>query len=760
MFSQSTIKAIQDTMRRDVGVDGDAQRLGQFVWMAFLKVLDDKEYEWELLTNDYISPLPEALRWRHWAADDEGLTGDQLLAFVNAELFPSLKRMKDIPGSNAELASVVRGVFGDAYNYMKSGTLLRQVLNTLTRELNFNESGDRHEFGDAYEYLLQGLQSAGDAGEFYTPRPVTQFIVDMVEPELGEVVFDPACGTGGFLVSALAHLRACCVRSPDDDRIAQNSLRGIEKKPLPHLLCVTNLMLHGIEVPTGVIRANTLARPLTDYRDSDRVDIVVTNPPFMGMEEEGVQNNFPSSIRTRETADLFLALTIHILKRNGRAAIVLPDSSLFGEDVKQVLRKRLLEETDLHSIVRLPHGTFSPYTDIRTNILFFQKGRPTKETWFYEVRPPSGERFTKTKPIQHSDFDGLREWWKNRGESECAWKTLVDNVSGPLFDLNIKNPHRPDLESALHLARTQRKESELALSDLHGRVAELLAATPGRLDEAVIALMQNLVSLGAQVGLTRGVVEDLRIKFTSLALQGLMSEPLPADESCTETLARLTPSSRRRHPNRLEPPFGIPRHWEWKELVDLVEFRIGRTPSTRDSSNWCLGGDDGVPFISISDMPRRGVVLEAARFITRAALKQSFMEGPIKPGTLMMAFKLSVGKTAFAGIHGVHNEAIASFDMADEIFKSYLLWALPALSQHAAKNPAVRGNTLNAKSIAGLWVPVPPREEQERLIAALKWVTELVEGVSEAYASLRDASESELKVLLAISTSDLEHPRI
>ena len=755
MFSQSTIKTIQDIMRRDVGVDGDAQRLGQFVWMAFLKVLDDKEFEWELISSNYTSPLPEALRWRNWAADDEGLTGDHLLSFVNGELFPSLKRLSDVPGSSTELASVVRGVFGDAYNYMKSGTLLRQVLNTLTSELDFNESGDRHEFGDAYEYLLQGLQSAGDAGEFYTPRPVTQFIAEMMEPELGEVVFDPACGTGGFLVSALEHLRAHCVSSADDDRTAQSSLRGIEKKPLPHLLCVTNLMLHGIEVPTGVARSNALARPLTDYRDSDRVDIVITNPPFMGMEEEGVQNNFPSSLRTRETADLFLALTLHILKQDGRAAIVLPDSSLFGEDVKQVLRKRLLEEANLHTIVRLPHGTFSPYTSIRTNILFFQKGKPTQEVWFYEVRPPAGERFTKTKPIQHSDFDGLRAWWKNRSQLDCAWKTPVGEIPGPLFDLNITNPHTPDLESALELARAQRTESETALANLQERLSELLSATPGRLDPAVVALMQNLVSLGAQVGLTSGVVEDLRIKFTSLALQGLMSEPLPGDESSTETLARLTPSSRRRHPNRLEPPFEIPGHWEWKELVDLAEFRIGRTPSTRDSSNWSSEAAGGVPFISISDMPRRGVVLETARFVSDVAVEQCFHQGPISPGTLMMAFKLSVGKTALCGLHGVHNEAIASFDISDEIVKSFLLWALPALSQHAAKNPAVRGNTLNAKSIAGIWVPVPPRDEQERLITALRWVTEIVEDLSEAYVSLRDASESELKALLAISTADL-----
>lgn len=742
-------------MRRDVGVDGDAQRLGQLVWMAFLKVLDDKEAEWELLRDTYVSPLPQDLRWRSWAANDEGLTGDELLAFVNDKLFPGLKELEAVRHSDQQLASVVRGVFGDAYNYMKSGTLLRQVANILSRDLNYNDSTDRHEFGDAYEHLLRGLQSAGDAGEFYTPRPATQFMVDMISPRLNETVLDPACGTGGFLVCALDFLRENHVSSVEDDKAAQSAIRGIEKKPLPHLLCVTNLLLHGIEVPTGIQRANTLARPLNDYGASDRVDVVVTNPPFMGMEEEGIEHNFPSSIRTRETADLFLALTLHVLKANGRAAIVLPDSSLFGEDVKQVLRQKLLTEANLHTIVRLPHGVFSPYTDIRTNILFFEKGKPTKEVWFYEVQPPSGEKFTKTKPITHADLAPVRNWWNARTQSDRAWCVPVHEITAPLFDLNVENPHRPDLAAALTATRSQRMEAEEDLGRFRDELDRSLKALPGTVSSQVENLMSDLTSLGAQVALSTGVVEELRTKFTTLALQGAMSEPLTADEDIATTLARVSPSTRKRHPNRLSPPFAVPEHWKWVELADLAEFEIGRTPSTQDPRYWCPPDLPGIPFISISDMPRRGLVDATGRHVTPAALEESFGGKTVPAGTLLMAFKLSVGKTSIAGLEGVHNEAIASLKVNDPVIKSFLLWALPALAQHAAKNPAVRGSTLNAKSIAGLWVPVPPIQEQERIITNLRAVVELVEELSEVTTTVRQASEAELKVIRAFRAEDL-----
>jgi type I restriction enzyme M protein len=440
MSISTTIKTIQDIMRKDVGVDGDAQRIGQLVWMLFLKILDDKEQEFELLRDRYRSPIPAKLRWRNWAADPEGMTGDALLNFCNNELFPTLK---ELPASGPDkLAFVVRSVFEDAYQYMKSGTLLRQVINKLNEGIDFNDSQNRHLLGDMYEQILRDLQNAGNAGEYYTPRAVTQFMVERVDPQLGETVLDPACGTGGFLTCTIDHIRKHYVKTPADEQTLQASITGVEKKPLPHLLCVTNLLLHGIETPAQVRHDNTLARPLRDYGPKDRVDVIVTNPPFGGTEEDGIEQNFPANFRTRETADLFLVLIMQLLKPGGRAAIVLPDGTLFGEGVKTRIKEKLLDECNLHTIVRLPNGVFAPYTGIKTNLLFFTKGEKTKHVWYYEHQYPAGQKsYSKTKPIRIDEFEVERKWWKKRKENEFAWKVPVEQIRDNGFNLDIKNPH-------------------------------------------------------------------------------------------------------------------------------------------------------------------------------------------------------------------------------------------------------------------------------------------------------------------------------
>jgi type I restriction enzyme M protein len=445
----SIVKSIQDIMRKDAGISGDAQRLEQLSWMFFLKILDDREQELALL-SDYQSPLPTALRWSTWANDREGLTGDALLTFVNNTLFPTLKTL---PFDDNHLTAIVRMVFDDGNNYMKNGTLMRQVINKIN-DINFNASADRHTFGDIYEQILRDLQSAGNAGEFYTPRAVTQFIVDQINPQLGEVVLDPACGTGGFLTSAIEHMRRY-VTSPSDEARLQQSFRGIEKKHLPHILCMTNLMLHGIDIPSTVRHDNTLARPLRDWRPEERVDVIVTNPPFGGMEEDGIEANFPLDLRTRETADLFLILIIKLLKPGGRAGIVLPDGTLFGEGVKTRIKELLLNECNLHTIVRLPNGVFAPYTNIRTNLLFFTKGKPTTHVWYYEHRYPDGVKsYNKTKPIRIQEFDTLKAWWgderdgfDSRVETEQAWRVDVADIARNEYNLDIKNPNAPVAET-------------------------------------------------------------------------------------------------------------------------------------------------------------------------------------------------------------------------------------------------------------------------------------------------------------------------
>lgn len=459
MSVRTVVKSIQDIMRKDTGVDGDAQRISQLCWMFFLKIMDDQDQELELLNPSYHSPIPTKLQWRFWAADPEGITGEELMAFINTDLFPALKALP-LSGKAGDRRRVVRDVFEDAYNYMKSGQLMRQVVNKIN-EIDFNNLTERQHFGDIYEQILNDLQSAGNAGEYYTPRAVTAFMVDRIDPKPGELLLDPACGTGGFLTCSLRHMRDRYVKKPEDERAMQAALRAVEKKQLPHMLCVTNMLLHNVEDPGFVRHDNTLAKPYISYTQSDRVDIVLTNPPFGGREEDGIESNFPKHFQTRETADLFLALIIRLLKSGGRAAVVLPDGTLFGEGVKTRLKEHLMEECNLHTIVRLPNSVFKPYASIGTNLLFFEKGKPTKDIWFYEHQVPDGQKaYSMTKPIRMEHFKGCIDWWggakrKGRKETPQAWKVSTEEIKARGYNLDIKNPH--------------------TVADDHGEPKELLA---------------------------------------------------------------------------------------------------------------------------------------------------------------------------------------------------------------------------------------------------------------------------------------------
>ncbi|MFB2636421.1 N-6 DNA methylase [Shewanella bicestrii] len=479
MSISSVIKSIQDIMRKDAGVDGDAQRLGQLSWLLFLKIFDAQEQELEFEQDDYSNPIPSEYLWRNWAEDKEGITGDELLEFVNNALFVDLKNLTAPKDTNPR-GYVVKEAFSDAFNYMKNGTLLRQVINKLN-EVDFTDSSERHLFGDIYEQILRDLQSAGNAGEFYTPRAVTKFMVNRIDPQLGEKVLDPACGTGGFLACAVEHLKAQVSTAAQHQQL-QQQIHGVEKKQLPHLLCTTNMLLHGIEVPVQIKHGNTLSQPLSSW-DND-VDVIITNPPFGGTEEDGIEKNFPADMQTRETADLFLQLIIEVLKdgsasngKGGRAAVVLPDGTLFGEGVKTKIKKLLTEECNLHTIVRLPNGVFAPYTGIKTNILFFTKGAPTKDVWFYEHPYPDGvKNYSKTKPMKFEEFEAEIQWWgdeadgfASRVENEHAWKVSIDTIIERNFNLDIKNPHVG--EQISHdpdelLARYAKEQSEIqALRD-------------------------------------------------------------------------------------------------------------------------------------------------------------------------------------------------------------------------------------------------------------------------------------------------------
>jgi len=466
----TNIKSIRDIMRKDTGVDGDAQRISQMVWMLFMKIFADKEEEWEITIDDYESPIPDQFKWQNWAADDEGLTGDSLMNFINIELFPALKEIDIRHGPQAK---IIRSVFEDTYNYMKNGTLFRQVINIINN-IDFNISTERHLFNDLYETILKELQSAGSSGEYYTPRAVTQFMVDIINPQLGESILDPACGTGGFLTCSIEHVRKQ-VKNPKEADVLQQSIKGIEKKPLPHLLCTTNLMLHGFDLPT-VKRDNYLNKPYSDWSANDKVNIIVTNPPFGGVEEDGTETNFPAKFRTKETADLFLALLLKLLKDGGRCAVVLPDGTLFGEGVKTRIKEELLNRCNLHTIVRLPNGVFNPYTGIKTNLLFFEKGSPTKDIWYFEHPYPKGVKsYNKGKPINIKEFDLEKAWWKNREENKYAWKVSVKDIKSRIYNLDIKNPYQEadDLASPAELLENYRA-TEKEITSIQNEIVKVL----------------------------------------------------------------------------------------------------------------------------------------------------------------------------------------------------------------------------------------------------------------------------------------------
>lgn len=509
-------------MRKDDGVDGDAQRIGQLTWMLFLKIYDQREEEWEDDAADagtkFRSVIPDGCRWRDWAKSKDGVPavpGSELIEHVNSVVFPKLK---ELPNSRDPRAKVVREVFADANNYMKSGPLMLGVIQKLDEAINFHNQGNRGELGKLYEQILSDLRGAGNAGEFYTPRAVTEFMVRAVNPSLKkrEVVFDPACGTGGFLTASIEHFRRQLTkRSSAEDRSAiETCIRGIEKKQLPHLLCVTNLLLHGIDIPSQVEHANTLGKGWNEWTRSERVDCVITNPPFGGMEDDTIGGDFPADIRTRETADMFMSLIVKkLLKNGGRAAIVLPDGTLFGDGVKAVIKRKMLEDCNLHTIIRLPSGVFAPYTSIKTNLLFFTHGKPTETIWFYEHQYPEGQKsYSKTRPMRLEELlPVLDDWWgKEKGgfldrvETEQAWKYEFATIKAdaearakPHWDKAeaLKNEASAMYESLKGLrSRVRSEKNRVELKRLEAELAEMEV-----MYDSLVTQSKNEQSAGDQI---------------------------------------------------------------------------------------------------------------------------------------------------------------------------------------------------------------------------------------------------------------------
>jgi type I restriction enzyme M protein len=494
----SLIKSARDIMRKDKGLNGDLDRLPMLTWIMFLKFLDDmeriKETEEELAGRRFKSSVEQPYRWMDWAAKEDGITGDELIAFINNEeavkpdgtkgpgLFAYLRNLHGANGGDRR--DVIATVFRGTINRMVNGYLLRDVINKIN-SIHFTASEEIHTLSHLYERMLKEMRdAAGDSGELYTPRPVVRFMVEVIDPKLGELAEDPAAGTGGFLVEEFEHIRKQCQKASDFEILQKSSIRGGEAKPLPYLLCQMNLLLHGLEYPQ-IDNGNSLRFPLREIGEKDRVDIIVTNPPFGGEEERGILSNFPEDKQTAETALLFLQLIMRKLrrdiggKRGGRCGIVVPNGTLFGDGVCARIKKELIEDFNLHTIVRLPNGVFAPYTGIPTNLLFFERGGPTKEIWYYEIPMPEGRKqYNKTQPMQFEDFAPVIEWWKDRKENGQAWKVPVAKVIENGYNLDIKNPNgKVDLE---HLPPEQLTESilkkEMRIAEIMLEIKQVLAA--------------------------------------------------------------------------------------------------------------------------------------------------------------------------------------------------------------------------------------------------------------------------------------------
>lgn len=748
MSLSTLIKTIQDIMRKDVGVDGDAQRISQIVWLLFLKIFDDKEKEWEITIPNYKSPLPNRFKWSNWAANDEGDTGEELIDFVNNDLFPALKKLSNTAGISPH-GKVLGSVFEDAYNYMKSGTLLRQVINTIQSDVDFNSSSDRHLFNDIYEKILSDLQSAGNAGEYYTPRAVTQFMVDILNPQLGEKVFDPACGTGGFLVNVIEHKKKQ-FKNPDDIAKLQDNIIGIEKKPLPHMLAMTNMMLHGIDVPLNIRHDNTLSRPLKDYGPKDRVDVIITNPPFGGVEEDGIEKNFPKKYQTRETADLFMALIMHLLKPNiGRAAVVLPDGFLFGEGVKTNLKKELLSEFNLHTIVRLPKGVFSPYTSITTNILFFEKGEPTKNVWFFEHPYPEGYKsYSRGKPLQIEEFDLEKKWWKKRVQNEFAWKVSINEIERNNYNLDFKNPFEKEINHRDPILLFNEYEN---IINEQNRVKNILK----------IELQQNrknyeFLSHFDLIFNSKESIAKLKDVLLSIAMKGELDTQNDNDEPASVLLEQIEIERKSLVKQKLiskpkallevsekEKKHELPIGWEWVRLNEYGIWKSGSTPSRTNQSFY----DGDIPWVKSGEV-KQGRIKETSEKITELALERCSLHlNPI--GSVLIAmYGANIGEVGVLEIEATTNQAVCACKTYSPVYNEFLYYLLLSLkSNFISQGAGAAQPNISREKIINTVVPLPPYDEQKRIVEKINKLFQLADMLE---GHIEESSKKQVQILNSV----------
>ena len=727
----AVVNGIRNIMRQDRGISGDAQRLEQLGWMLFLKIMDDKDKELEVIKDNYVSVIPEKFQWRNWATDPEGITGDELLNFIdnNSEkenekgLFSALRNLTKKNASKR--AILVQEVFEGNNNYMKSGYELRKVINKLN-EIDFTKSEDKHVFGNIYETILQELRDAGNKGEYYTPRAVTQLMTMLTNPKLGDKVLDPAAGTGGFLTAAIDHVRDHFVKTVDDETILQNSITGWELKPVAYVLGLTNLILHEMDLP-DYHYIDSLKKEYNSIGKKDKVDVILANPPFGASIADGVETNFPANYRCKESADLFIVLMIHLLKDNGKCAIVLPDGSITGEGIKARIREKLLTDCNLHTIIRLPQSTFFPAT-VSTNLLFFEKGTPTKEIWYYEHKLPEGQKsYSKLKPIRFEEFNPIIEWWDNRVETEFAYKINIEDLKE--WDLNVTNPNKKeDVKKSPKQLFSLFEKSQI---NINNEIKELT----NEILEKPTGILESLVSQNIDLFKTKESVSVLRDAILLEAITGKLTsnwrEKNKSKESVIELLKKvklekdkkikdklIKPDKEKRTIDKSIIPYEIPNEWQFAYFNDISNFQIGKTPATKQMEYWSQGEFN---WLSIGDMEHYGSILHTSKKITKDAVKEVFNgQLPSPAETLLMSFKLTIGKMSITKIATYHNEAIISIYPYTNIERDYLFYLLPIVTKLSISKKVLMGQTFNSKSLTDLIVPIPTNAEQLEIVKRVK----------------------------------------
>lgn len=741
-------------MRQDRGISGDAQRLEQLGWMLFLKIIDDKDKELELIDDDYVSAIPTKFQWRNWAENPEGITGDELLNFIDnysdkeeeRGLFPTLRNLSAT--NNSRRAALIQEVFEGNNNYMKSGYEMRKVINKLN-EIDFNNSDDKHIFGTIYESILQELRDAGNKGEYYTPRAVTQLMTKMTDPKLGEKVLDPAAGTGGFLTAAIDHVKENYVRTPDEFQLLQESISGWELKPVAYVLGLTNLILHDMDVPDYVY-TDSLKREYNSITNKDRVDVILANPPFGASIADGVETNFPASLRCRESADLFVVLMMHLLKKNGRAAIVLPDGSITGEGVKQRIREKLLTECNLHTIVRMPQSTFFPAT-VSTNLLFFEKGKPTNDIWYYEHRLPEGQKsYSKTKPIQFDEFAPLIAWWNNRQESEVAWKVNVKDLKG--WDLDIKNPNKVE-ETSIDSETAFNKHSKLTTS-INNELENLLRSTGVYRHP----LFEKISRLDKTLFYSKSFLHNLRNGILQNAIQGKLTEEWrkehPAEEPASELLKRIKlekqqmiASGKLKKEKPLEPikpeeiPFEIPESWTWGRGIEVFLPMKSAKPRGEFFKYIDIDSIDNTTCtvkepknISVANAPSR-----ASRYTEQGDLLFSM----VRPYLRNIAIVPENDCIASSGFFVCHP--------TKAILSKYCYWLM--LSPYVIDGlmnymKGINSPSINKEHIEHYLFPLPPLSEQQEIVRRIDSIMDAVSSLENQISESERTSEELLKAIV------------